>query len=473
MADESRSLEDVHKAIDEFDEKTGKMEDLQALQNEAEELEKAAVQEELPVDTPAPEPESQPEPTPPEAEPKPEEPKPEEKPEEQPSEPAQPTEEQKQWTVKKDDLPEGYDTAGHVFKAFGEQRETLDRQTDFIKKQQEQIDALTRQYQDRQAQPESQPASQPASETPAEQIDFDKQIQEKQVALGKAREEDPFSADAFNLQTDIENLRAQSHKAEIEAVKQAALETSQKFEQYQQSREQDALNEKNQQTLENDYKEIDAIGKEKGFEDYVLNKPAKEIEQEYLAMRDAIVKTYYGREPQNVEEVNNAMQMYRNKAPDLMGKLIALQIPVEFSKDINTYIEACKMLNYRDGVTFNEKGEQVAYRKRYDPVSQTEIADRFHSLKEAIEQHRISTGVYKKKEIEAYDKGTKDMREAMNKRDTNELGPGEGKTVVDTMTLEDMIRERDSIKDTDIAKLPRLQELNDAIERQLTIKPTA
>lgn len=451
------SIEEQAAALESFDESTQSIEELNAIQDA--EIVSQKADPEKPEETPASEKPSEPE-------------KPPETPAEVPVEPTEkpvtPKQEAdpppKKWDVNEGDLPDGYDTPGKVFKTVSHQKETLERQAALIKRQDEQMEALRQKH-------ESQPVAPVvpvAPKQPDAPVDYDAQITGLQTKLVEARKEDPFSEDAFNLQTQIDQTKDKKWETKFEAIQKTTETANNNFTEYKESRQQDVLNEKNQQTLKKDYEEIDALGKEKGFEEYVLTKSAKEVEKDYVVLKDSVVSAYYGRPPVSYQEENYAMQMYKNKAPDLLNKLQATQIPTEFTQDITNFLEAAKMLNVRDGVYYDDNGKQQVYRSRYDPATQQNIPDRFSNLKQAVEHQRLDSGHYRKKEISAYDKGQADLKNAQEKRDHNELGPDEGKQVVGNMTLDQMIAERDALDESKPESLQRLQELNAKIEQLLT-----
>ena len=371
--------------------------------------------------------------------------------------PETPPEVGKQFTIKPEDLPEGYDTPGKVFK-------TVLHQAEFIKKQNEQMEELRLKY-------ESQPPAPVKSVQPTElphNVDYDTQIKDIEAKLEKQYDDDPLSPECYKMQRQIVALESSKLRAEIAAAKDETVKvaTSQ-FEQYRQSKEQEEIDKKTQQTLAKDYEEMDTIGKDKDYKEYALSKPAKEVEKDFVMLRDEVVKAYYGREPQSYAEINNALTMYANKSPDLMLKLQAMNIPTEYPKDVLTYIEHLKLLNVRDGTRYNENGEQVPYRTRWDPISKKDIPDRLSTLRDAIEHQRVNSGYYKKKVLSAYDKGTKDITNALGKRDTNELQSDEGGLGIDKLSVQQLIEERDKLPET-AENLGKLMELNKQIEEYTT-----
>ena len=433
-------------AIDALDESNPETVDKLYAIREATIVEKAEEADPEDGDTPAPKLESEPE-TPPETQPKPV------------IQEAAPS--PKEWLVKPEDLPENYDTPGKAFK-------TLLHQAEYIKKQAEQMEAMRQKY-------ESQPLPQPQEPVRTEQpqvTNFDAQITNIRSKLTKQIEEDPYSPEVFKMQDQIIDLKESKMKAEIEAAKNEfkTVATSQ-FEQYRQSKEQEEIDKKNKQTIEKDYEEIDKISKNKEYKEYSLSKPAKEVEKDFVMLRDEIVKAYYGRPPQSFTEISNALQMYANQSPSMMTALQAMNIPTEYPEDVLKYLEYTKLLNVRDGVMYNENGEQMPYRTRWDPTTQKDVPDRLNSLEDAIEHQRIRTGYYKKKQLESYDKGRKDITNALGKRDINELQPDEGSTGIDATSLEQLVAERDKIPETS-ANLEKIMEINNRIEQMLTTKTT-
>ena len=448
------SVEEQAEAISSFNEETGTIEELQNIQNaEIVEKDPEAVSE-TPEETPAKEPEkeSEPELTPePQAEPVEKEPAPQ-------------PEDGKIWTLKPEDLPENYDTPGKAFK-------TLKHQAEYIKKQDEQMEAL-RQKLETQPAPPAQPPEQPV---PPASNDYDTQIKDIEEKILRQYDEDPLSPDIYKMQRQVISLERDRLRDEIKASKEETVKLATgQFEEYRQSKENERIQKLNTEALENDYQEFDSLGKEKEYKEYAMTKPAKEVEKDFLALRDAVVTAYYNRPAQNWQELNNALYQYNIKAPALMTKLQAMEIPTEYPQDVATFLELSKMLNDRDGVRYNENGQQVPFRKRWDPVKGEEVPDRFPDLKATIEHQRVTSGHYKKQALSAYDKGSKDSLAAQRKRDHGELSSNDGNLGESVATLQQLIAERDKIPEggpNANENLKKLMEYNKKIE-EMAKQPT-
>ncbi len=376
----------------------------------------------------------------------------EEKPVEEKAE-VPPEEEGNLLTIKPEDLPDGYDTPGKAFK-------TLEHQKAHIKKMDEQMEAM-RQKLESQTPVEPEPVQ---TEVQPEPDSYDNQIKDIETKLAKQYEEDPLSPEVAKMQREIVTVERQRLRSEIAASKEEVRkEANNQFEQYKQSKEQERIDKLNTEAREKNYQEFDELGKEKEYSEYKMDKPAKEVEKDFLMLRGEIEKAYYGRPAQTWAESNNALTQYNNKAPSIMTKLQALNIPTEYPKDVTTYLELYKVLNDRDGIRFNENGEQVIHRKRWDVSRGEEVADTFPNLKATIEHQRVTSGHYKKKELSAYDKGSTDALNAQGKRDHNELESDDGRQEAGKSTYQELLAELDKLPNT-AASLERTMQINKQLE---------
>lgn len=370
-------------------------------------------------------------------------------------EPVIPPEEGKPITIKAEELPEGYDTPGKAFK-------TLEHQKAHILKQDEQMEAMRQKMAAMEVKEPVVPEPPKHLEIPVN--DYDAQIKDVEAKLLKQYDNDAFSPDVAKLSGQIVDLKTAKMQAGFEAK---AIEIEKKatgqFEEYRQAEEQKKIEKLNQEALKKDWNEFDELGQSKDFSDYKMTKPAKEVEKDFLILRDGIVTAYYGRPATTWAEINNALNQYNSKAPALMTKLQALDVPTEYPEDVSTFLELYKVLNDRDGVRFNDNGEREIFRKRYDPAKGEDVADTFPSLKATIENQRVNSGHYRKKELAAYDKGAKATLQAQSKRDNDELQSDDGRIEVGKLTVEQMIAERDKLPNN-AESLPRLMEINNQLE---------
>lgn len=454
MGDETQAVtfssdQEKADAIDAFDTATGKEEELEAIM-EAEIVEKKVEESETEeVETPEPEQKTEEPEKPPE---------PEKRPEEKPAEPEAP--EKTEWGVKKDDLPDDstgdkYKTPGAVFKAFGEQKGLINRQADHIKAMNEKHEAELAELRTKPA----APVETPKPETPVPDENIADQIKIVQGDWQKEFQEDPYSEKTMAARSKLDDLILKDNQASREAVKQVGS----KYDDFAKSQEQIQLETKNRQSLDKDYKEIDGLGTQKEYEDFKLTKASKEVEEDYVLWGNSVATQYYGRRPQNLQEVHHALAALSNKSPDLIQKCELAQIPTLPTEDIAGYLKACEALDYRDGWRTDPTTGKRFQTTRWDAKSQSDIPDRYPTLSAAIEDQRVRSGFYKEQKVEAYDKGSKDALAAASKRDHNELDSEDGTHITDNLTVEQMGQELESLPETP-ENLKRIEELTDKLE---------
>jgi len=430
------------KALDDFDEETGKVEDLQKIRNA-----EIKVPEE-PKEEGA---EGEPPETPPIPEPKPEEKTPESTPEVKKEEPETPPEESKEFTLKSEDLPGTYKTPGEAFKALNEKEDLIARQGEKIQEQQTQLAETLKQATERADAAEAQlktvqeqagVVKKPAEESAKVPDSKMSQITALQKEISAI--EDSFDEKAITKSRDL-NILMMDELARTTTIANNAISEAQTVKQevgeYKNLRDGDLQTEKNKEALRNEFAEMDNFSKEYKDE-YGLSKSASEIDQEYIDWRRKVALQYYGVLPDSrTEEGKNqlgyAMYMLKQGSPDLIEKCRTANIPTVPDKDMENYLKICGLIDERDGVKYDPVEKKRIQLTKFDTTLQKNVPAGFPSLKATLENRRVDSGYYKNRELEANRKGAKSALDAASKRDTKELeNDTSSQAVVGEMTVE-------------------------------------
>jgi len=450
MADEGQvvtfeSDEARAKAIDGFDESTGKVEDLQKIRDaevvvpekseETTETQEGKVEETTTIQKEKTEETTV---TPKELEKKEET---EEKVVEAPVE----------FTIKKEDLPLNYDTPGKVFKSIKEKEDLIQRQAEKIQTDQVKLDEALRRAEAVGAKVQEVAPEKKAEVAEIAESKMSDIAQKKQTLV---QMEDPYSEAAVKLRTELDGLMFDEVVRLNTVTKNyqdefATLKTS--TEKFHETYEQGLQEGKNKTALESEYVQMDDFGSK--YDDYKLSKSSKEIEKEYIEWGTKVATQYFGRLPKDMAELNHALNTLFLKSPDLINRCELAQIAVDPTDDLRKYTETIKLMDYRDGIRKNTDGTVFRVTK-YDPYLKKDVPDTFPSIEAALENKRVTSGYYKDKEHEAYKKGGKDTTEAIMKRDNSELDNTQaGHAQTEALTLEQATKRHDEIDEMEAMRL--------------------
>lgn len=410
-------------AMDEFDEKSGNVEDLQKIRDaKIKVLEEP--KEEGAEDTEPDKGETPPE-TPPIPEPKPEvpEPAPEEK------LPEAPPEEQKEFVLKKEDLPERYKSPGEAFKALNEAQALIERQGEKIQRMLEETSkrAVVAETELKATQEQAGIPKVPA----AESKDVPESKMSQIIALQKeiAAIEDPFEEKAIVKNRELNTLLIDEVARNATITNNAITEAQtvrKSFDEYKNIRETDLQTEQSREALKKEFVSMDDFAKEYKDE-FAISKETAVVDREYIDWRKKVAVQYYdGILPDaNTEEgkkqLNYAMYMLNQGSPDLIEKCRTANIPTVPDKDMKNYLKICELMDYRDGVKLDPTTQKRIQLTKFNPSSGQFVPDGFPTLKAALEHKRVESGYYKQRELDANRKGAKSFSDALTKRDTKEL----------------------------------------------------
>jgi len=340
----------------------------------------------------------------------------------------------KTFTISEEDLPEGFDTPGKVFKSFRHAEDTLKRQTEFIKtnlnagqqRTQGEADAIARASR---AEEElarlktvalsTQPASpQTNAEIADTQVDI-KRIEALQKELDEQIEKDPDSAFTFEYHQksrELSKLQTKNINYLTTLYNQARQEIDQTkgiTSDFVLKTQQEKVNVEAQKARKSLYDEMSTLD----IPEFKLTKRAEDVENEYISWRRDVALARLGRPAQNAQEEFEALEQLQLKNPELIQKLGLIGTPVEPSEDIKRYILNCEALDYRQGWRKDPVSGKFKRLTEWDPDTNQFVPLVLPSLKAAIEQKRLEEGYYAKQVDGAFQKGAKSIVDAAGRRD--------------------------------------------------------
>jgi len=355
------------------------------------------------------------------------------------------------FTVKPEDLPEGIKTPGELAKSWKEAQDLIKRQGERIQKDQERMAELSASTQRADfAETELKTVQ---KEVGAEQkkAEEDKEVPESQLSKIMALQEeltkieDPFDERAIAINKELiplqnkeimrTNMIVNKANDEMQSLRQTVTD-------YQSRQDESSLAEKNKVELRKQLEEMDEFAKMDEYKDeYGMSIPAAEADQKYIDWRNQVAIQYYGTLPNDSteegrEQLNYAMYMLKQRSPDLIKKLQEAQVPIEPTKDLESYLKLCELLDERDCIRYDPVTRKRVQLTRFNPKTGKHEAVSFPTLKATIEHKRVESGYYKQKELDANKKGAKSMADAITKRDTKELENDTGSVAGVEMTAE-------------------------------------
>jgi len=399
---------------------------------------------------------AEPEPTP-EPEPKKEpEPSPEPAPEPEPKPSAAPTPPPKEFTVKAEELPEGFDTPGKVFKTLKEQGDLIGRQQRYI---QEKLDGATgsEELQRQAARADAAEAElaelkgkvsklEQAGGTPAPSTEKKIEVAEskldrinvlvKEIADLQEQGKDSLDTEVATRSRELIQLQAEETKRlndltsrttqEIADFRREMGETRSRVETLVTSSTKSSEQAQAAKALDDDLKQIDSFASDHADDGFKLTKAAQELDNEYKLWRQRIATLYYGRKPINTQETNKAMQQLQANSPTLLEACKAAGVPVEPSGDLKVYLDICKLMDEADGWYKDPLTGQLQRRTKYDAASKKDVPDSYPNV-EAYYQHKlVNDGKYAELIQNARRTGGKAALAAASQRDPEVIKAGEG-----------------------------------------------
>lgn len=363
-------------------------------------------------------------------------------------EPKQATVDETVFTIKRDELPEGFDTPGKVFKSYREAQDLITRQTKFIKEKlggegsstQELQAALqraatletelaeTKKKYERPAQTETRKQDLTAiPESKGSQI---KELRVKLQDLVKDPIANEEEIHRLNIQLngflfdEIERNQLLTERAEnrAAAAENKAVEAEGKATSWVQKSEQSEQSKRAQEALQKEYQDIDSFTNDKNYAEFRMTRPAAQVEQDYVKWAQEVTNLYYGapvdvRSPDGNKAMKHALSMLERGAPDITEKCRVAGVPQQPSEDVKKYLEICELLDYRDGYRMSPTTGQRELVQRWHGPTQKYVPDAFPSLSAAYEDRKIRDGFYAKRIREAFVNGGQQMADAITKRD--------------------------------------------------------
>lgn len=385
------------------------------------------------------------------------------------------------FTLKRSELPQGYDTPGKAFKSLNEGQALIERQQKFIKeklaggdqniqaalKRAEQAEAALAEAKARYEKPaQAETKSEGLSPLPQSKLPKINEIRSKLKELSKdpiANEDQilDFRGQLDDLMTsEIERNQQLYDRAaqRAEAAEKKAMETASQVSGWVNKSQMTESQRVQQDALKKEFGDIDGFASDQKYSEFKLSKPSGEVEREYITWAQEVTSLYYGA-PVNIETqdgmkaMRHALAMLERGAPDITEKCRVSGVPQQPSEDVKKYLEICQLLDYRDGYRIDPVSGKKEIIQRYHAPTGKYVPDTFPSLSAAYEDRKIRDGVYEKRIREAYSKGGAAMVEAIAKRDSGaaEMGNAQGASKKDAgiaMSKEDAAKIVNSIDET-------------------------
>lgn len=346
------------------------------------------------------------------------------------------TEQEKTFTVTLEDLPEGdhgkYKTPGHAFKAFEELKGLTKKQADYIQKlQKENNQAISNLQSEIEKVKNRTPEVSNQQEKKEISNDFEN-LDKLQEKLDKV--ENQLDDEYGDLSKNLNKAMIQNIKALGEQISQTKNSLKGELDNIKQSKENENKQNLEAKYLEEQFQEMDEFAKSN--EEYKLDKSVKEVEEDYLNGWGAkVCEQFWGTPPEKFSngqvsdkgaaQVAFAVKSLLNGGHEIKQKCEVANIPTEPPKDINNYLKLCELADYKDAQGYNERGEPIITRKKYDSITKKLVADTFPTLQDAYNSRRQKNGDFDKQVSEAYKKGGEEIVNAIGKRDKNELSNNE------------------------------------------------
>lgn len=339
----------------------------------------------------------------------------------------------------------GYDSFAEARKAFDEQKDTIERQSRFIKEKIETpINPADQRLQQLEAELQTlRSAAPPATrqekiETQEEKIGVIRQAlvanAQKRKAMLEELRADPGIAVDGEFQTRRMEIDAAQDDLnlqladEMNALKGVVGTATQEMSNYKTSQEMAQRREQNTQLYEREMNEITEFANNPKHPEFSFSagRSSREVEGEYVKWANSVASAVYAgpvnlvRSQQDKAAVAQALAAIAAGDPEAINACRVAGVPVEPHEDVRKYLDICELLDHRDGHKVNpvtgQKEQQYRLvldrstgQFRKDPV-------RFASLEDAY-QHRLAVdGTYSQRIKQAYVKGSKEMAAAAQKR---------------------------------------------------------
>lgn len=229
----------------------------------------------------------------------------------------------------------------------------------------------------------------------------------------------------------FEELSTLQHNMTV--IQQQASDATEKADSYIATREEETINDKIKAEEVRQQKEVNKFTD--SHDEFKLSKPWDDVKEDYKQYQRRVSRVYFGRDPQNVDEVRQAMAQLNRRSPDLLNKLKMSGIPDEPNDDMVKYLATCELWDYwqgfrKDPLTGefrrNDNGSIVQL-TRYEPTLDKHVPDTYPSIEAAFNDQSAKNGYYTKKIIAAKIKGGKSAMDAIKQRDggAKELGANE------------------------------------------------
>lgn len=245
---------------------------------------------------------------------------------------------------------------------------------------------------------------------------------------------DEYLKEMDAIQTGLfEEIEALQHNFSVMMDKtNTAISKADSFaEQRKQEEESRSVQESERRSL----RELEEFSKNPKYSQFSLSKPFSEIDDDYKTWQTDVAKIYFGRPPQHIGEVNEAMSKMKSRSPYLVSKLKAAGVATEPNDEFKKYLDLCAIWDVKDGYRKDpntgdyrrDKNGNILPLVRYEPTTGKYVPDTYPSFESAYNDQAVKTGLYNKKIVEAKIEGAKSAMDAINQRDrgATEIGSSE------------------------------------------------
>jgi hypothetical protein len=349
-------------------------------------------------------------------------------------------------TIKRGELPQGFDSFGKFAKSYTEAQALVERQQKFI---QEKLsgssgDQTLAEALQRAQRAEAELASvRQKTERPAQQETREHRLTDIPQSFGPKIKEtrqklielssDPIANEdqIFKLRLDLDDYMIQENdrnallieraQQRAEAAERKAIDAESKTTGYLETTRKTEEQKRAEETLANEYKEMDGFSS--SYSEFKLSRPSREIESEYASWGKKVAELFYGgpvdiQTPNGQAAMKQALSMLERGAPSIVEKCTVAGIATQPPEDVKKYLEMCDLLDYRDGYRVNPNTGQKELVQRFHGPSGKMVPDSFPDLKAAYEDRKIREGYYEKKIKDAFVKGGQQMAQAISQRDS-------------------------------------------------------
>lgn len=367
-----------------------------------------------------------------------------------------------------DELPREFKSKGDMLKHMKEANATIERQQKFIQERlketpnehwqrieekNKELETELEKLKRRSSSPVGGEVSEETHKDIANSQEKIARIQELQKELEGA---DMFDEKAQAKQREFNRLMASemgNMYTLLNKAQQEVVEAKSQTSQYLKTEEEKRQEAQAKAAIEQEYQAFDSIAKKDP--EYKLSRSSAEVDGEYLNWAKSVGQIYFGKQVGNDQALLALDKLIRDKPPSLIQDCRAAGIPVEPTEDMQSYLKLCELADYADGWRTDPRTGKRYQVTRYDPSSGKEVPDRI-SMEAALALKREQDGYYQKKEVEAQRRGTDQALDAISRRDTSDELDGTGGSSPEQISPQNALEILNSIDEEEAMRNPQV-----------------